>query len=70
MPDGSLYFVRVTRNRKRTDAGVYQCVASNKHGTVYSKNASLTVGSKCSFMTSVFDDDDDDDDGKCLPWVQ
>ena len=46
MDDGTLHFLRVTRGRRRTDAGVYQCVASNNHGRVYSKNASLIVGSK------------------------
>ena len=46
LDDGTLHFMRVTRGRRRTDAGVYQCVASNTHGTVYSKNASLIVGSK------------------------
>ena len=46
MDDGSLHFVRVTRNRKRTHAGIYQCVASNSYGTTSSRNASLIVGSE------------------------
>ena len=46
MNDGSLHFVRVTRNRKRTHAGIYQCVASNSYGTTRSRNASLIVGSE------------------------
>lgn len=46
MADGSLHFFRVTRNRKRTHAGIYQCVASNSYGTVRSRNASLIVGSE------------------------
>ena len=49
MDDGSLHFVRVTRNRKRTHAGIYQCVASNSHGTARSRNASLIVGSEFTF---------------------
>lgn len=49
MDDGSLHFVRVTRNRKRTHAGIYQCVASNSHGTTRSRNASLIVGSEFTF---------------------
>ena len=49
MNDGTLHFLRVTRGRKRTDTGIYQCVASNRHGTVYSKNASLIVGSEWLF---------------------
>ena len=49
MDDGSLHFVRVTRNRKRTHAGIYQCVASNSYGTTRSRNASLIVGSEFTF---------------------
>ena len=46
LPDGSLHFLRVVRARKRTDVGIYQCVASNDHGTAYSKNVSLLIGCK------------------------
>lgn len=45
LPGGSLHFVRVVRARRRTDVGIYQCVASNDHGTAYSKNVSLSIGS-------------------------
>lgn len=46
LSSGTLHFLRVTRGRKRTDSGIYQCVASNRYGTVYSKNASFVVGCK------------------------
>ena len=46
LSSGTLHFLRVIRGRKRTDTGIYHCVASNRYGTVYSKNASLIVGCK------------------------
>ena len=57
MDEGTLHFLRVTRGRKRTDAGIYQCVASNIHGTVKSKNASLIVGSKWLLNKTLYKSD-------------
>jgi len=34
-------------NVKSSDAGVYQCVASNVVATVYSERATITVSGKC-----------------------
>ena len=46
MPGGDLTFLRVVHKRRKSDTGIYQCVATNKHGTVFSRNATLRVGSK------------------------
>ena len=55
MNDGSLHFFRVTRNRKQTHAGIYQCVASNSYGTTRSRNASLIVGSEFFYFFIFYD---------------
>lgn len=47
MPKGDLTFIRVVHNRRRSDSGIYQCVATNRHGIVYSRNATLQVGGMC-----------------------
>lgn len=46
MPTGDLTFIRVISKRKRTDAGLYQCVAVNRVGKAVSRNATLQVGGK------------------------
>lgn len=43
--EGSLYFMRVSANRRENDAGTYWCVASNDRGATRSRNATLTVAS-------------------------
>ena len=49
LPDGALFFLRVTQGRGgRTggDAGNYWCVARNSLGVARSRNATLTVACK------------------------
>lgn len=54
LPDGALFFLRVTSQNNRNsgarnsnnaagDAGVYWCTARNEHGAARSHNATLTV---------------------------
>ena len=43
LPDGSLFFLGAVRGR---DDGVYWCVATNNHGFVRSRNATLHVACK------------------------
>ncbi|XP_068206941.1 protein sax-3-like [Palaemon carinicauda] len=45
LPSGSLFFLRVTTNRRDSDAGTYWCVASNSHGATRSNNVTLSVAS-------------------------
>ncbi|KAJ7305081.1 hypothetical protein JRQ81_010900 [Phrynocephalus forsythii] len=41
--DGSLFFLRLSQKKGKSDEGVYNCVARNHFGTAVSKNASLYV---------------------------
>lgn len=45
LPDGALFFLRVTQGRGRSsgDAGTYWCTARNSGGVARSRNATLTV---------------------------
>ena len=47
LPDGSLYFLRTVSGKRKTDNGVYHCKARNRYGAVFSKNATLVIGSEC-----------------------
>ena len=40
-------------NVKSSDAGVYQCVASNVVATVYSERATITVSGKCHVQCAI-----------------
>jgi len=48
LPDGALFFLRVTQGRGRNggDAGTYWCAARNSAGVARSRNATLTVACK------------------------
>ena len=43
LSDGSLFFLRVSNNKRDSDEGTYWCVASNSYGTTRSKNATVTI---------------------------
>ncbi|EDV26132.1 uncharacterized protein TRIADDRAFT_24180, partial [Trichoplax adhaerens] len=40
---GALYITKVTKTSKYTDAGIYQCMAKNQFGSVFSRNATITI---------------------------
>ena len=66
LPDGALFFLRVTQSRgggggggsrsggSGGDAGTYWCVARNAAGQVRSRNATLTVACKSSSYSIIF----------------
>ncbi|ETE74096.1 Roundabout-like 1, partial [Ophiophagus hannah] len=41
LPDGSLFFLRLSQEKGKSDEGVYHCLARNHLGKAMSKNASL-----------------------------
>ncbi|XP_026573821.1 roundabout homolog 4 isoform X3 [Pseudonaja textilis] len=41
LPDGSLFFLRLSQEKGKSDEGVYHCLARNRLGKAMSKNASL-----------------------------
>lgn len=43
----------VLHNTKASDSAVYQCEASNRHGTLLS-NANIMIMSKCDYLRSRF----------------
>ncbi|XP_053223454.1 roundabout homolog 4 isoform X1 [Podarcis raffonei] len=43
LPGGSLFFLRLSQRKGKSDEGVYNCVARNHLGAAVSKNASLYV---------------------------
>ena len=47
LPNGSLYLAEAeSRRGDKSDEGSYQCLAQNKHGTVLSQKARLTIASR------------------------
>lgn len=46
LPDGSLFFLRLSQEKGKSDEGVYHCLARNHLGKATSKNASLYLEGK------------------------
>ncbi|XP_053546461.1 roundabout homolog 4 [Bombina bombina] len=43
LPDGSLFFLHFNQAKGKSNEGVYTCVASNRLGKIFSRNASLYI---------------------------
>lgn len=57
----------VLHNTKASDSAVYQCEASNRHGTLLS-NANIMIMSKCDYLWSPFLPDCCNKDGLTDGW--
>uniref|UniRef100_A0A670Z288 Ig-like domain-containing protein n=1 Tax=Pseudonaja textilis TaxID=8673 RepID=A0A670Z288_PSETE len=54
LPDGSLFFLRLSQEKGKSDEGVYHCLARNRLGKAMSKNASLYLEGKALKNPGVF----------------
>ena len=46
MPSGGLTFLQVRDHGEGATTGIYQCIASNRYGSIASQNASIELASK------------------------
>ncbi len=53
LQDGTLYFERVRKSSRRSDSGVYWCIAKNSNGDARSINATVTVICKYKALAKV-----------------